>query len=237
VIYQRINLLDPELEPKKERFPGILILVIPLLVTLLLGFAYGYLWWRHNESASRLLDLELQEESLINQLEETIRVFPRKEKDARLEARIQALADEKALKLRVLETLRGKTLTNTEGFSTHLRAIASHWVDDAWLEQFEISGAGGRIRLVGRSRNAEQPTRLIRQLGNSKPFIGIAFRTFEMERIVPEAAGPAAEGEAPQFVPPTSIRFELDTQRKVQIEDKGSRGRDKAASDLERSLR
>lgn len=211
---QQVNLLDPALIPRREAFPAFMILLLPLLVLAALTAWYGYARWELGEVRRELTKLAGQESVLITQLARMVEQFPRLEKDPRLEARLQELTDEKGLKLRVLETLKGRTLTNTEGFARHLDAIARQWVEGTWMESLEIDGAGERLRLTGYAVAAALPARLVTSLGEAPPLHGTSFRTFRITQ--PDDA------ERPLY-------FELDTLRVAPPEEQPG-GREAAGS-------
>ncbi|GAB6042849.1 PilN domain-containing protein [Endothiovibrio diazotrophicus] len=195
---QQVNLLDADLLPKRQQLPSSAILLLPLVVLVGLLAMYGHSRWKLNDLRHQLTTLTDQETVLITQLEQTTRTFPRQEKDPELERRIQVLADEKALKVRVLETLKGRTLSNTEGFAGQLEAIANQWPEGLWMKSLTIADAGGELRITGFATAAVQPPNLVASLGKSAQLSGTGFRTFRITR------GKDERG---------TLRFELDTRR------------------------
>lgn len=195
---QQVNLLDPELLPKREPFHSSLILLLPVVTLLALFAYYGYARWELTKVRGDFTQLAQQEEQLISELTETVTKHPRKERDPMLDQRIKELGEEKVLKLRVLETLKGRTLSNTEGFANHLAAISDQWLEGVWLKRVVVDGAGGNLRLTGYTTTAALPPQLVENLGKLEPLSGTGYRTFRITRAKNRAG---------------VLHFELDTRR------------------------
>ena len=195
---QQVNLLDPELLPKKEPLSSALIMLMPLVVAVALLAFYGYARWELNQVRTDLTKLTAAEETLIQQLEQTVTKFPRQERDTALEQKIRDLGDEKALKLQVLETLKGRTLGNTQGFADHLETISTQWLEGLWLRKVVVDGDAGELRLTGYTTGPTLPPKLVENLGKKAPLTGTDFRTFRISSIERQGG---------------ILKFELDTRR------------------------
>ena len=105
----------------------------------------------------------------------------------------------------MLETLKGRTLTNTAGFAAQLEAISERWVEGNWLTSLEVADNGTTLRLTGFALGATDTPLLVERLTRDGPLEGIGFRTFRVTR---------------SETHPDRLRFVLDTRRITPEEQK-----------------
>ena len=85
---------------------------------------------------------------------------------------------------------------NTEGFSSHLKALAHQNVAGVWLTGLEVSGRSNELSLRGRALNAELVPAYVRALRGDPAFAGRAVTSLQLaarEEPVPGEAAVAGQ--------------------------------------------
>lgn len=176
---QFINLYQVETE-EKVSFPfqdmmKFLALFLGLLVLLSLYQGYNsYI------STQNLKVLEKQQATLAENLKKNEAKVPDAKAKEKIYRENVSLEEEQKVKRAVLATLVTIQVSQTEGFSRYLRALAKQATPDAWLTSFVLSGED-RILLIGLAIRPNDVPKLIDGLSKEPVFKGKTFEVFKLE--------------------------------------------------------
>jgi len=104
----------------------------------------------------------------------------------------------------VLTFLRGKTASETLGFSNYMLAFARQSISGLWLTGFTVDGESGDMTLSGRALQPEQVPQYIGRLGLEPVLKGKAFGALRMEspKLAVATTSIAVGSSATAAVPP-----------------------------------
>ncbi|WP_157889119.1 PilN domain-containing protein [Herminiimonas arsenitoxidans] len=178
---QQINLFNPIFLKQEKHFSALTmvqalgaILLAAILLTVYTAYQLSSL---QAEQKSVTAQLQLAQ----NQLAKVTADYVPKEKDMRLEARLQRAEAQVRSLQQVSDVLRKGELGNTDGYAEYLRAFARQIIDGVWLTSFTIHGAGSAISLEGSTLRPELVPIYLTRLKSEPVMQGASFSSLEME--------------------------------------------------------
>ncbi len=177
---QQVNLLPPELMPKKIlisagqslAIAGFFFLVM-LLVTMLSQQSLTDLKQQEEGARQQLATLEQQ----LQQLQQILRSTDSKALDRKLVAMNERLERRRELQ----EALAGRQMDEGQSFSRLLTGLSKHHINGISLEGFRLQQSG-HIDMVGEVREAELIPRYLQALRKDLAFQSTRFGTLLLER-------------------------------------------------------
>ncbi len=181
-VIQQVNLYQPGFEREQSWLSSVGILMITggvgallllfyaqvLVSTWLQGRVVAGLEANKAEQTSRLAGLKEHAESQVD--------------DEVLIAEIESLSQEVRAKQRLSEVLSPEAFANTDGFSSHLVALARQRIHGVWLREIRISDGGRSLALTGSTLAPAAVPELLEKLGREPAFSGREFRRFLLKR-------------------------------------------------------
>ena len=178
---QQINLFNPIFLRQKKYFSFVTILQALALVLIGAMSFYAYAVFQTGrlskevDEANKRLVQEKARLSLVG-----VEFGPRK-KNLELEKQVVEL--EKKVKERedILGIQKGGGIGQGRGFSEYMRAFARQSVSGLWLTNFNMSGGGSKMIVVGRALRPDLVPDYLKRLGNERIMRGQPFSTLEMQ--------------------------------------------------------
>jgi hypothetical protein len=187
---QQINLFNPIFLKQEKHFSALtmlqalaIILLCGILLTVYTAFQLSSL---KNEASHTAAQLQLTQ----NQLAKVTAEYGPKQKDAKLDEKVQRMeADVQALQ-RVSATLKKGEFGNTDGYASYMDAFARQIVAGVWLTGFSIRGAGSELSIQGGALRPELVPAYLNRLKSEPVMQGASFATLEMAlpKTPPQAA-------------------------------------------------
>lgn len=178
---QDINLLTLPSARGRSKHPAAREVGIALVCVIALGSALGF-WYDHRdrtlERATRDLNAEIDD--LVMNLEERSYFLAERNADPLLLAELKRREREADDKSRVLDLLRGESVGNTDGFSSHLAALGRRHPQGLWLEHIRIGDGGREFLLRGQTLDADLVPRFLDNLRQEPVMAGTPFATFAL---------------------------------------------------------
>lgn len=179
---QQINLYQPQFRRQEQKFSARAMLQAAAVVIAGIAVFYGLLLWQGESLRRESAQLDRQHAVLTKQLEEVGRKLKPREKSQMLQQEVARLERELAALSGIEGVLSKGMFTNTRGYSEYLMALARQHVAGLWLTGFDITGAGERMRLQGRTVDAALVPRYVQRLSAEQTLAGAEFQVFQMTR-------------------------------------------------------
>lgn len=180
-IYQHVNLYQPIFRRQRQIFSAATMLGIICVVALGLLAVYGYGRWH-----TRALELEAerleQREQAFSERLASIDSGAGNEARRELEAELERLNDKLAAQHKLLDALRDEPLSDSDGFSPQLAALARAHRDGVWLTELAIDGTTGAVELAGRALSADRVAAYLKLLSRESELSGKRFELMRIER-------------------------------------------------------
>lgn len=191
---QHVNLLTPDLRPKREVFTlsDLMMLWGAFAFVLLLWSGWhGWDWWQLDR------DREILAED-VRQLQDANAELARqaaKEPEPALKTSVEQLRAAR-VEQEILTKLLASVATS-DGFSERLRDLAQFKQPGLWLDSFTFAQGGRKVRLTGFSESADRVPQFLAGLSGGSGFSGYNFDGFELrdadnELLRFEVTGPEA---------------------------------------------
>jgi len=225
---QQINLVNPELRPKRELLTAVFMVKVAGVFAVLLGW-YG--WVLMHETAQlkqqrdRLEELAKTEQTRLVQVTQQ---NPPKTPSDELKQEIAAATTSVSEHQQVLEILKSGITGGNGGFYDVLQGFARQSVNGLWLTGIAVNGAGDQMRISGRAVSPDLIPQYIGKLSGEPVLRGRRFTAFEAAQPKPEPAAAnspdsAANTKAAPSVPaPSYIEFVLSAG-KAPAQENGDR--------------
>lgn len=215
---QNINLLGPAF--RKQRQSLTLATVVQCFaVTLAVLLAYQFVLQQQADGlAAELRAAEKVVGSQRGYVEKLKGRSGAPKPDARLEAEVARLESELNTARDAMQTLKGDTLGNQNGFAEYLRAFSRQSLNGLWLTGFSIAGSG-ELEIRGRVLSPDLVPSYIQRLNREQVLAGRSFARLEMSRPKPEPV-PAKDAKTPAAGPavPRYLDFSLATSEPSRTE-------------------
>jgi hypothetical protein len=177
---QQINLFNP-IFLKQEKYFSALTMVQALGVILLFGILLtGYATYRlsalQHDADFAAAQLQLAQ----GQLARVTAEYGPKQKDAKLEEKVQRAEAEVQSLEQVSAILNKGDFGNTNGYANYLSAFARQIIEGVWLTGFSIQGAGSDISIQGSALKPQLVPVYLNKLKSEQVVQGASFSTLEM---------------------------------------------------------
>jgi len=179
---QQINLYQPRFRKQEKVFSASSMLMVLIAAIVVLVGVYGYAKWNvvslANES-ERLQTLQVKE---IARLDTLSKKYPVKKKSILIEQQFKDLQNEKKAKQYLVNTLSGRSIGNSKGFSSYFAGIARKNIKGMWIRRLELDNGGDVIGIYGSTQKPELVPQFLRALSEEESFSGSEFQLFNMNR-------------------------------------------------------
>lgn len=180
-IYQQVNLYQPIFRKQRQIFSAVTMLGIVGVVTLALLAVYGYGRWHVRALELEAEHLEQREQAFSERLA-SIDSGAGNARRRELEAELERLNDKLGAQHELLDALRDEPLSDSDGFSPQLAALARAHRDGVWLTELAIDGTTGAIELAGRALSADRVAAYLKMLSREPELSGKRFELMRIER-------------------------------------------------------
>lgn len=205
---QQINLFNPIFLKQEKHFSAMtmlqalaIILLCGILLTIYTAYQLSSL---KNEAQHTAAQLQLTQ----NQLAKVTAEYGPKQKDVKLEEKMQRMAADVESLQRVSTVLKKGEFGNTDGYADYMSAFARQIINGVWLTGFTIQGAGNDLSIQGGALRPELVPAYLSRLKSEAVMQGASFATLEMS--LPKAPADQAAKTGEQKLPPaTYINFNL----------------------------
>ena len=179
---QQVNLYQPGFERDQSWLSSLGLLTITGGVAALLALLYAHALVSTWLQGRVVAGLEVRKAEQTSRLEGLKQQAQSQTDDQVLIAEIESLSQEVRAKQRLFEVLSPEAFANTDGFSSHLVALARQRIHGVWLREIRISDGGRRLALTGSTLAPAAVPELLEKLGREPSFSGREFRRFLLER-------------------------------------------------------
>jgi len=181
-IQQQINLYQPRFRKQEKVFSAQSMLVVLVAAMVVLFGVYGYAKWNVVSLANESERLQKQKVNETARLEGLAVKFPVKKKSRLIEQQLKDLQGEKKAKQYLVNTLSGRSIGNSSGFSSYFAGIARKHVKGMWIRRLELDNGGDVIGIYGSTLKPELVPQFLQSLSEEESFAGSEFQIFNMQR-------------------------------------------------------
>ena len=181
-IQQQINLYQPMFRKQKKVFSSSSILFIFIAAMIVFGGVYGFAQWNVYALKQQSETMQQQHKRELARLEELSTRYPVRKKSKQVAEQLQVLQQERKAKQYLVNTLAGRSIGNSDGFSEYFVGIAKHSLPGMWLSRFELGQGGNVIGIYGSTLKPELVPQFIQALAEEDSFRGSNFNIFSMQR-------------------------------------------------------
>lgn len=174
---QDVNLLTPDLRPKRE----VLALRQMLMgwgafagVLLLWSGWYAWDWWQLDQDRAALA----QDVQALQRANDELSLQASKQPEPALTHSVAELRAARIEQQYLSELL--KNVATSDGFSERLRDLARFKQPGLWLDSFVFAEGGSKVRLTGYSESADRVPQFLAGLSGGGGFSGYDFDGFEL---------------------------------------------------------
>lgn len=180
-IYQQINLYQPIFRKQRQIFSARTMLASAGIVAAALLLIYGYALWQVTGLENEAVQLQGREKAYTAQL---ARLNPDASDTRRkdIEQQLKRLNATLLGQQKLIDVLRDRPSSSTEGFSADLAALARRHVDGLWLTSVSINGGTGAIELIGTAVTPNLVPRYLQLLSKEPALAGQRFDRLQIER-------------------------------------------------------
>ncbi len=181
-IQQQINLYQPRFRKQEKVFSASSMLVVLVAAMVVLVGIYGYAKWNVTVLATEKIRLQQQQVKEVAKLDRLAIEYPIKRKSRLVEQQLKDLQSELKAKQYLVDTLSGRSIGNSEGFSSYFAGIARQHLKGMWLQRLELESGGDVIGIYGSTLKPELVPQFLQALSKEDSFIGSKFQIFNMQR-------------------------------------------------------
>lgn len=178
---QQINLYRPEFRPNREPLRSIHMVWGAIALIVLLGVYSGLTLQRNAQLQQQLRD----EQALLEAQQLTLQKLTLQQSQnqvGQLDAEIERLQGEVVRRNELLMLITDQDFGNTEGFSSHLQAMARQSLNTLALERFSLQSGGSYVELAGKTRVPDQVPLFLQRLRDEASFSKARFGVLNVER-------------------------------------------------------
>jgi len=178
---QQINLYQPRFRKQEKVFSASSMLVVLVAAIVVLVGIYGYAKWNVITLADEKQRLQQQQVKEIARLDGLAVKYPVKKKSKLIEQQLKDLQAERKAKQYLVNTLSGRSIGNSNGFSSYFAGIARKHIKGMWIKRLELE-RGGVIGIYGSTLKPELVPQFLQALSEEESFAGSQFQIFNMQR-------------------------------------------------------
>lgn len=223
---QQINLLNPDLRPRRDWLA--FSVVAPLALTALLLVTISAVWERSQQRTLKAIEVEASNKLKVEQerLQALTKAAAVRTGDPSLVAEAERLNAALQLRREALQLMRAGAGSESIGFSAAMGGLARQSMDGLWLTGFAIGR--GELEIRGRMLDPSLLPAYIRRLNIEPAFQGRRFSELDMKGIVESQDRPAGQTTVvPVAVPaprlPAHTEFALRTVGADRLTTSGGR--------------
>ena len=179
---QQINLYQPRFRKQEKVFSASSMLMVLVAAMVVLIGVYGYAKWNVVALANENERLQQQQVKEIARLDGLSKKYPVKQKSRLIEQQLKDLQGEKKAKQYLVNTLSGRSIGNSNGFSSYFVGIARKHIKGMWIRRLELDNGGDVIGIYGSALEPELVPQFLQALSEEESFAGSQFQIFNMQR-------------------------------------------------------
>ena len=179
---QQINLYQPRFRKQEKVFSASSMLMVLVAAMVVLIGIYGYAKWNVVALANESERLQQQQVKEIARLDGLSKKYPVKQKSRLIEQQLKDLRGEKKAKQYLVNTLSGRSIGNSNGFSSYFAGIARKHIKGMWIRRLELDNGGDVIGIYGSALEPELVPQFLQALSEEESFAGSQFQIFNMQR-------------------------------------------------------
>jgi hypothetical protein len=181
-VQQRINLYLKIERPERKLLDAQRMLLACVALFFLLMFGSGILWYSTLVKVDKVAQLQEQQQHLQLQVDQLLATRDKLSDPAPLQAKINQLNRQLAMKRAVYKALQKMPAPRQEGFSSYLSALARQHLDGLWFTVLEIQRGGSQVALTGKTREPKLVPHYLYMLGAESVFAGQQFDLFRISQ-------------------------------------------------------
>ncbi len=179
---QQINLYQPRFRKQEKVFSASSMLVVLIAAIVVLVGIYGYAKWNVITLADEKQRLQQQQVKEIARLDNFAVKYPVKKRSKLVEQQLKDLQAERKAKQYLVNTLSGRSIGNSDGFSSYFAGIARKHIKGMWIKRLELEKGGDVIGIYGSTLRPELVPQFLQALSEEESFAGSQFQIFNMQR-------------------------------------------------------
>jgi len=185
---QQINLYQPRFRKQEKVFAASSMLVVFIAAMLVLGGIYGYAKWNVYSLAAENQRMQQQQKKEIARLQSLTVKYPVKKKSRLVTQQLKDLQEEHKAKQFLVKTLSGRSIGNSDGFSSYFEGVARQHLPGMWVKRLELDNGGDIVGIYGSTLKPELVPQFVQALSDEDSFVGSKFQIFSMQRDEKNAA-------------------------------------------------
>lgn len=178
---QQINLYQSKVRRENPAFGSTAMAVGLAVCIAALVASWHYANVHARELDNALQSVQQQESEAAQRLEELTRTLAQFRGDDTQTNTLRETLDALTRRERLLATIDGPALGNTDGFSAPLRALAEHNMKGLWLTRILVSGGDTHTTLEGRAQSPNLVPEYLLDLATEGVLSGQRFDQFEID--------------------------------------------------------
>lgn len=178
---QQINLYQGSVRRENPAFGAVMMAVVLVVFSAAIGTAWFFADTHARDLDKALQAMQVREAAAALRLEELTRTLARHGEDDSQSNTLREALDALTRRERLLASIDGPGLGNTNGFSASLRALAEHNLDGLWLTRILVSGPDSHTTLEGRAQTPSLVPAYLLGLASEGALNGQRFDQFEID--------------------------------------------------------
>lgn len=205
---QQINLLNPDLLPRRDWLSLSTLLLVVLAIALVEGALFAKATIEREALARQETAMKEETKRLTEQLLTVSKIMGERRPDPALEAKVAVRAAEVRSSDEVLAAVRSMS-ANDAGFSGYLRGFSKQAMSGLWLTEFAFAADG--LTIKGRMLDNSLMPVYIQRLNAEPSLKGRNFAALDMKAVEPakDSSAKKAEGSSATLALPLYTEFRL----------------------------
>jgi len=179
---QQINLYQPIFRKEEKVFSAKTLLIAFVAAIVVFSSVFFFARWNVYALEKESERLKVTYANELVRLEDLAKRYPVKKKSRIVEDEVTRLQQEQIAKQFLIKTLSGRSIGNSNGFSSYFVGMARQQVQGLWIRQFELQQGGDVIGIHGSTLEPEYVPKFLLNLSSEDSFNGSSFRIFKMQR-------------------------------------------------------
>jgi len=179
---QQINLYQEGLKKQKLLISFNNSLIAASCLILFTIIIQSHAQYTIYSSQQKIESLESTLANKTKELEKYKASLPTAKKDLSLNTKLSQLEKKLIHKQNILDTLSGRKLGNTEGFSAYFEALAKQTIDGLWLTKLHFLEGGTQLDIQGRTNTPSLVPKYLLSLSTESIFNGTEFNSFILNK-------------------------------------------------------